>query len=159
MFSKVQHFNKTFDSPVNDKYSSDIWDNTKLINLRKDLINEEVNELNEAIANKDITETMDALADILVVTLGAFDALGIDGDKVFNEVHNSNMSKICTTEDEAIESVEWYKKNKKDIYPDPAYRLSSTKQGYVVYNKTSGKVLKNINWKEPDLKDITKYTK
>lgn len=159
MFSKVQYFNKTFDSPVNDKYSSDIWDDTKLINLRKDLINEEVNELNEAIANKDITETIDALADILVVTLGAFDALGINGDKVFNEVHNSNMSKICTTEDEAIESVEWYKKNKKDIYPEPTYRLSSTKQGYVIYNKTSGKILKNINWKKPQLSDISKYIK
>lgn len=49
---------------------------------------------------------MDALADILVVTLGAFDALGINGDKVFNEVHSSNISKLCNTIQEAFDSVE-----------------------------------------------------
>ena len=102
---------------------------------------------------------MDALADILVVTLGAFDALGINGDTVFNEVHSSNMSKLCSTIQEAQDSVEWYKKNKLDIYPEPDYRVDSEREGYVIYNKSSGKVLKNINWKEPDLKDITKYTK
>ena len=159
MFEKVQKFNKTFSSPTYNTYTNDIWNDTKLIKLRQDLINEEVQELNEAIENKDITETMDALADILVVTLGAFDALGINGDKVFDEVHSSNMSKLCNTIQEAQDSVEWYKKNKLDIYPEPDYRVDSEREGYVIYNKSSGKVLKNINWKEPDLKDITKYTK
>ena len=112
MFEKVQKFNKTFSSPIYNTYTNDIWNDTKLIKLRQDLINEEVQELNEAIENKDITETMDALADILVVTLGAFDALGINGDKVFDEVHSSNMSKLCNTIQEAQDSVEWYKKNK-----------------------------------------------
>lgn len=159
MFEKVQKFNKTFSSPTYNTYTNDIWNDTKLIKLRQDLINEEVQELNEAIENKDITETMDALADILVVTLGAFDALGINGDKVFDEVHSSNMSKLCNTIQEAQDSVEWYKKNKLDIYPEPDYRKADSGEGYVIYNKSSGKVLKNINWKEPDLKDTTKYTK
>ena len=159
MFEKVQEFNKTFSSPTYDKYTNDIWKNDKLIKLRTDLINEEVQELNEAIANKDITETIDALADILVVTLGAFDAFGINGDKVFNEVHSSNMSKLCSNIQEASNSVDWYKKNKSDIYPEPDYRKSDTGDGYVIFNKNTGKILKNINWKEPDLTNLNNFNK
>ena len=66
----------------------------KIIELRKKLIDEEFNELKDAINEKDIIEVADALTDILVVTYGAGAAFGVDLDKCFNEVHRSNMSKL-----------------------------------------------------------------
>jgi predicted HAD superfamily Cof-like phosphohydrolase len=68
--------------------------NDKIINLRLDLIREELLELEEAIEKKDIKEVADALTDILYVTYGAGHAFGINLDKCFREVQNSNMSKL-----------------------------------------------------------------
>ena len=65
-----------------------------LAELRLDLIQEEVDELQEAIEKKDIVEIADALTDILYVTYGAGHAFGIDLDTCFTEVHRSNMSKL-----------------------------------------------------------------
>ena len=65
-----------------------------IIKLRYDLINEELEELKQAIKDKDIKEIADALTDILYVTYGAGHAFGIDLDKCFNEVQKSNMSKL-----------------------------------------------------------------
>ena len=66
----------------------------KIINLRIDLIKEELSELKEAIEKKDMKEVADALTDILYVTYGAGHAFGINLDKCFEEVQNSNMSKL-----------------------------------------------------------------
>ena len=66
----------------------------KKIKLRYDLIHEELTELQEAIQNRDLKEVADALTDILYVTYGAGHAFGIDLDKCFEEVQNSNMSKL-----------------------------------------------------------------
>ena len=90
-FNKVGIFMKTFGQEVKSKpsFSSD-----KINKLRIDLIKEELDELKEAIDNKDLVEVADALTDILYVTYGAGHALGIDLDKCFNEVQNSNMSKL-----------------------------------------------------------------
>jgi len=68
--------------------------NDKIVNLRLDLIREELSELKEAIEKKDIKEVADALTDILYVTYGAGHAFGINLDKCFEEVQNSNMSKL-----------------------------------------------------------------
>ena len=90
-FEKVGLFMKTFGQEVktNASFSSE-----KINLLRVNLIEEELNELREAIKNKDLKETMDALTDILYVTYGAGHAFGIDLDKCFEEVQNSNMSKL-----------------------------------------------------------------
>jgi len=90
-FNKVGNFMKTFGQEVKTKpsFSSD-----KINKLRVDLINEELNELQEAMKNNDLLEVADALTDILYVTYGAGHAFGIDLDKCFNEVQNSNMSKL-----------------------------------------------------------------
>ena len=90
-FSKVGVFMKTFGQEVKDKptFSTD-----KINKLRLDLIKEELNELTEAMNNKDLLEVADALTDILYVTYGAGHAFGIDLDKCFEEVQNSNMSKL-----------------------------------------------------------------
>ena len=90
-FSKVGVFMKTFGQEVKDKPS---FSTDKINKLRLDLIKEELNELTEAMNNKDLLEVADALTDILYVTYGAGHALGINLDKCFEEVQNSNMSKL-----------------------------------------------------------------
>ena len=90
-FNKVGTFMKTFGQEVetNPSFSSD-----KINKLRVDLIKEELDELQEAMKNDDLLEVADALTDILYVTYGAGHAFGIDLDKCFDEVQNSNMSKL-----------------------------------------------------------------
>ena len=90
-FNKVATFMKTFGQEVKTKpsFSSD-----KINKLRIDLIKEELDELQEAMKNNDLLEVADALTDILYVTYGAGHAFGIDLDKCFDEVQNSNMSKL-----------------------------------------------------------------
>jgi predicted HAD superfamily Cof-like phosphohydrolase len=90
-FNKVGTFMKTFGQEVKTKpsFSSD-----KINKLRIDLIKEELDELQEAMENNDLLEVADALTDILYVTYGAGHAFGIDLDKCFDEVQNSNMSKL-----------------------------------------------------------------
>ena len=90
-FSKVGIFMKTFGQEVKDKPS---FSTDKINKLRIDLIEEEIQELKESMKNKDLLEVADALTDILYVTYGAGHAFGIDLDKCFNEVQNSNMSKL-----------------------------------------------------------------
>tara|TARA_B110000027_G_scaffold13771_1_gene13276 strand:+ start:136 stop:507 length:372 start_codon:yes stop_codon:yes gene_type:complete len=90
-FNKVGIFMKTFGQDVKNEpaLSTD-----KINKLRMDLIKEELEELSEAMDNKDIVEVADALTDILYVTYGAGHAFGINLDKCFDEVQNSNMSKL-----------------------------------------------------------------
>ena len=90
-FSKVGIFMKTFGQEVKDNPS---FSTDKINKLRIDLIKEELGELTDAMKNKDLLEVADALTDILYVTYGAGHAFGIDLDKCFEEVQNSNMSKL-----------------------------------------------------------------
>ena len=90
-FRKVGIFMKTFGQEVKDKPS---FSSEKINKLRIDLIKEELEELTDAMKNKDLLEVADALTDILYVTYGAGHAFGINLDKCFEEVQNSNMSKL-----------------------------------------------------------------
>ena len=90
-FNKVGTFMKTFGQEVKSKPS---FGTGKINKLRIDLIKEELDELKEATDNNDLLEVADALTDILYVTYGAGHAFGIDLDKCFDEVQNSNMSKL-----------------------------------------------------------------
>ena len=90
-FTKVKTFMETFGQEVKKRPS---FSTDKINKLRYDLIKEELEELNEAMKNKDLLEVADALTDILYVTYGAGHAFGIDLDQCFDEVQNSNMSKL-----------------------------------------------------------------
>ena len=90
-FQKVKTFMQTFGQEVKLKPS---FSTEKINELRYNLIKEELEELKQAITNKDLLEVADALTDILYVTYGAGHAFGIDLDKCFEEVQNSNMSKL-----------------------------------------------------------------
>ena len=90
-FQKVKTFMQTFGQDVKFKPS---FSTEKINDLRYSLIQEELDELKQAIENKDLLEVADALTDILYVTYGAGHAFGIDLDSCFEEVQNSNMSKL-----------------------------------------------------------------
>ena len=90
-FESVRKFMETFGQEIKEKPG---FPNYKIISLRFNLIKEELEELKEAMQNKDIKEVADALTDILYVTYGAGHAFGINLDKCFQEVQNSNMSKL-----------------------------------------------------------------
>ena len=90
-FEKVGHFMKTFGQEIKTKPN---LSTEKINKLRVSLINEELEEFKEAIKNNDLKEVADALTDILYVTYGAGHAFGIDLDKCFDEVQQSNMSKL-----------------------------------------------------------------
>ena len=90
-FQKVKTFMRTFGQEVKLQPS---FSTEKINYLRYNLIKEELNELKQAMDNKDLLEVADALTDILYVTYGAGIAFGIDLDKCFEEVQNSNMSKL-----------------------------------------------------------------
>ena len=90
-FESVKKFMETFGQEIKEKAS---FPDDKITSLRYELIKEELGELKEAMDKKDIKEVADALTDILYVTYGAGHAFGIDLDKCFEEVQNSNMSKL-----------------------------------------------------------------
>ena len=90
-FNKVKTFMNTYGQEVKNTPK---FPDSKIVQLRIDLIQEELNELKEAINNNDIIEVADALTDILYVTYGAGHSFGVDLDSCFNEVQNSNMSKL-----------------------------------------------------------------
>ena len=90
-FEKVRLFMQTYGQEVKDKAG---FSNAKTNKLRIDLIKEELEELTEAMQDENLLEVADALTDILYVTYGAGHAFGIDLDKCFDEVQNSNMSKL-----------------------------------------------------------------
>ena len=90
-FNKVKTFMNTYGQEVKERAT---FPENKIVQLRIDLIEEELNELKEAVKNNDIVEVADALTDILYVTYGAGHSFGIDLDKCFDEVQRSNMSKL-----------------------------------------------------------------
>ena len=90
-FESVRKFMKTFGQEVKEKAE---FPSDKITSLRYELIKEELAEFKDALEKKDIKEVADALTDILYVTYGAGHSFGIDLDKCFEEVQNSNMSKL-----------------------------------------------------------------
>ena len=90
-FESVKKFMQTFGQQIKEKAE---FPDKKITKLRYELIEEELQEFKEAIDKKDIKEVADALTDILYVTYGAGHAFGINLDKCFEEVQNSNMSKL-----------------------------------------------------------------
>lgn len=110
--------------------------------FQKGLIEEEFNELTEAMKDGNISEVLKEAADLIVVTSGLIHRLGYDADEVMDIVNSSNMSKFCDTEDEAIESVNHIKANDGDRYTDVHYEKVGNR--YVIYGTPVGKTGKKI---------------
>ena len=144
-FKKIVEFHKAFGLLHSDYHDPYAVEDEKLVKLRIGLIEEELNELKDAIKNNDFTEVRDAIGDLLYVTYGTASSFGINADEDYDVIHRSNMTKLCKTEDEAQETVEWYKNN-NTVYDSPCYRKCDDDIHWVVYNKSSGKILKSINY-------------
>lgn len=144
---KVKEFHKTFDMPVlNDPTIPD----SERCDLRISLLEEEINELKQAILDKDIIEVFDAFNDILYILGGSILEFGMQ-DKFkqgFDEVHRSNMSKACKTVEEALLTIDKYKKS--DNF-DSDY---IEKNNSFIVKRKDGKLLKSINYSPADLKKI-----
>jgi predicted HAD superfamily Cof-like phosphohydrolase len=153
-FQKVCEFNKAFAIKSNNEPQFDLYKkDPALVKCRLDLILEEVNQLTGAIKDENFIETEEALTDLLYVVYGAATAFGFDADKAFDIVHESNMSKLCKTEVDAIETVKRYTET-PIRYDSPNYRKSEDDIHWVVYNESTQKILKNYKYKRADFSSI-----
>jgi predicted HAD superfamily Cof-like phosphohydrolase len=144
----VARFHKTFNHPV---LQAPAIPDERRCRLRIDLIAEELKEFEEAIAERDIVGIADALCDIQYVLSGAVLEFGLGGKfkALFEEVQRSNMSKACTSEEEAIRTVEFYKK--KDA-TECYYRPEGDR--WLVYRKSDNKTIKSVGYSPADLAGI-----
>ncbi|GAA5222128.1 nucleoside triphosphate pyrophosphohydrolase family protein [Membranihabitans marinus] len=144
----VAEFHHTFGLPV---LNQPIIPDEQRTELRVNLLQEEVNELKEAIENGDLVEVADALADIQYVLSGAILEFGLAEkfQTLFDEVHRSNMSKTCANEKVAEQTIEHYRQTKKEE------GYMEAKEGrFIVHRKGDGKVLKSVEYSPADIKGI-----
>jgi predicted HAD superfamily Cof-like phosphohydrolase len=145
--TSVALFHQTFKHPVLPEPT--IPSETRC-NLRISLLSEELKELEEAIEKKDIVEIADALCDLQYVLSGAILEFGL-GEQfkaLFDEVQRSNMSKACTTEDEAKATVAHYEAKGTPCFYEKEGDL------YLVFREGDHKTLKSVNYSPADLKSI-----
>lgn len=145
--NQVAEFHKTFNAPILD---SPAIPNQKRCELRVSLLQEELDELKEAIAQNDLVEIADALCDLQYVLSGAVLEFGL-GNKfvdLFNEVQRSNMSKACINQEEADQTIAFYKEKGEDAYSEKSGEKIN------VHRKSDHKVLKNKFYSPADLKTI-----
>lgn len=145
----VETFNQTFGKPNN--YKPTIPDDKKLLSFVVDFIKEETEELEEAIANRDIIEVLDAICDLLYVAIGnATMVFGLKDKLIdaFNEVQASNMSKACSSYEEALDTAEVRSREHGPCV------IREVGDKYVVYRKSDDKVMKSINYFAPNLKQF-----
>lgn len=145
--NQVAEFHKTFNAPILESPQIPSKDRAE---LRIKLLQEELDELKEAISNNDLVEVADALCDLQYVLSGAVLEFGL-GEKfveLFNEVQRSNMSKACDNQEQANETIEHYKAKGEDAYSE----VSGNKIN--VHRTSDNKVLKNKYYSPANLKPI-----
>lgn len=145
--NQVAEFHKTFNAPILEKPTIP---SKKRSALRVALLQEELDELKKAIEDNDLVEVADALCDLQYVLSGAVLEFGL-GEKfveLFNEVQRSNMSKACDNQQQADETITFYKEKGQDAYSE----ISGEKIN--VHRVSDNKVLKNKYYSPADLKKI-----
>jgi predicted HAD superfamily Cof-like phosphohydrolase len=145
---KVKCFHEVFKAPV---LETPQIPSKERCDLRISLISEELDEMKEAIEKGDVIEVADSLGDLMVVLCGSILEFGMGEkfEKIFENIHNSNMSKACNSQQEAIETLLHYKK--KDG-TEGYYKEVDGK--WLVYRKEDDKVLKSVNYSPANLVDI-----
>ena len=146
--NQVAEFHRTFHHPIEEKPVIPAEDRCR---LRVALLREELQELEDAIKDGDIVEVADALCDIQYVLSGAVLEFGL-GEQfrtLFDEVQRSNMSKTCSSREEAEATAEHYRQSKGfDCY------IKQSGQHWLVYRSGDNKTLKSINYSPADLEGI-----
>ena len=148
--TKVSEFHHLFRHPVAAEPG---LPSEERCQLRINLLQEELNELRDALAKRDLVEAADALCDLQYVLSGAIHELGLGQvfAELFGEVHRSNMSKACTSEEEAARTVAYVKQTKgEDCY----YKQEGTK--WLVYRSSDNKTIKSVGYSPADLETIVK---
>ena len=146
--NQVAEFHRTFRHPVLEVPEIP---SAERCSLRVSLLAEELNELKTAIADKDMVEIADALCDLQYVLAGAVLEFGLAGKfrQLFEEVQRSNMSKACKSEEEARETVEYYKeKQNTECF------FEKVDGSFLVYRNGDHKTLKSVNYSPARLKEI-----
>jgi predicted HAD superfamily Cof-like phosphohydrolase len=146
--NQVAEFHKTFNAPILDKPQIP---SKERCDLRATLLQEELDELKYAIKNNDLTEVSDACGDLMVILSGTILEFGL-GEKfndIFTEIHRSNMSKACSSQQEAIATLLHYKK--KDG-TEGYYKEINGK--WIVYRKDDNKILKSINYSPANINEL-----
>ena len=146
--NQVSEFHKTFNAPV---LETPQIPSEQRCELRVSLLQEELDELSQAIKDGDLVEVVDGLCDLMYVLSGSILEFGLRDKfvELFNEVQRSNMSKACNTQQEALMTLSHYKK--KDG-TEGYYKKINGK--FLVYRASDDKVLKSINYSPANLKDI-----
>lgn len=144
----VKEFHETFNHPV---LSNPTIPDKSRCQLRINLMQEELNEIKQAIDNNDIIEIADGLCDLMYVLAGSIHEFGLGNkfEELFQEVQRSNMSKACNTEQEAISTVNFYLNRDNTI---AEYKQKGDK--WIVYRKSDNKLLKSINYSSANLEQI-----
>ena len=144
----VEEFHNAFNAPV---LETPQIPSKERCNLRVTLIQEELDEMKEAIENGDVIEIADSLGDLMVVLCGSILEFGMGDkfDEIFENIHNSNMSKACSTQQEAIETLLHYKQ--KDGTEGTYQKIGDV---YVVNRNGDNKVLKSVAYSPANLKPI-----
>ena len=144
----VAKFHTTFGMPIHEEPTVPDIDRCK---LRVNLIQEELDELKEALKEKDIVEVADALCDLQYVLSGAILEFGLAEQfkEMFDEVQRSNMSKTCKSMNEALETKSYYLKEK-----DTAGYIVEKDNEFVVFREGDGKVLKSVNYSPADIESF-----
>lgn len=152
--NQVTEFHEVFDLPVLDSPQIPAPDR---VELRLNLIEEELKELREALASGDVEHSLKEWTDLLYVVAGAALEFGFQGvaAKAFNEVHRSNLSKVVETEEEADrEAVTWAMKNLGEAVDVSPIYFQSRRRGFVLKRQRDGKVLKPSTYSPADLSPI-----
>ena len=146
----VSEFHETFKAPILETPQIPSSDRCE---LRVSLLQEELNELKQAIEDNNLVEIADALADLQYVLSGAVLEFGLKDkfNTLFNEVQRSNMSKACRSQQEALETLSYYKQ--KD---GTEGRYEKINGKYIVYRSADNKVLKSVGYSPASLEDIIK---
>ena len=145
--NQVAEFHKTFNAPILDQPQIPTKERAE---LRVSLLQEELDELKKAIEDQDIVEVADALCDLQYVLSGAVLEFGL-GEKfaeLFNEVQRSNMSKACSSQDEANKTIAHYSAKGVEAYSEPSGEKIN------VHRKADNKVLKSVNYSPANLNKI-----
>jgi len=146
--NQVSEFHDLFDLPI---LPTPMIPSKERCALRISLLQEELNELKEAIENDDLVEVADAFCDLQYVLSGAILEFGI-GEKfsdLFDEVHRSNMSKACQTMEEAEQTSVHYQETK-----DTQSEIKKKGDKFLVYRIPDGKVLKSIKYSAARMKEM-----
>lgn len=145
--SRIVMFNDIAGNPRLPRRVSD-----DLISLYASLIDEEYREFDEAFEYESVSDILDACGDLIVVCAGLISALGYEPNQVLKNINDSNMSKFCDNEEEAIASVESYKDSNR--YVDVTYQKVMNRYvilGKKIDNPEAGmKILKGVNYKDPE---------